>query len=112
MLNASHVRTNRAAFSAASMSSVPAIARGWLATTPTDWPSTCPKPISTFFANSGWTSRKSPSSRTCSITVRMSYGCESESGTRVSSSRSSSVTSSSVSSGGKPGASERLFCGR
>ncbi len=39
MLNASHVRTNRAAFSAALMSRVPAIAIGWFATTP---PTGCP----------------------------------------------------------------------
>ena len=37
-LNASQVRTNRAAFSAALMSSVPARCRGWFATTPTARP--------------------------------------------------------------------------
>ena len=35
MLNASHVRTNRAAFVAESMSRTPASACGWLPTTPT-----------------------------------------------------------------------------
>ena len=38
MLKASHVRTKRAAFSAALMSSVPAMASGWLATMPTGRP--------------------------------------------------------------------------
>ena len=42
MLKASQVRTKRAAFSEASMSSVPANCIGWLATTPTDLPSTRP----------------------------------------------------------------------
>ena len=71
-LNASQVRTKRAAFSEASMSRVPANCIGWLATTPTGRPSTRPKPISRFGANSGWTSRNSPSSTTDSITVCMS----------------------------------------
>jgi hypothetical protein len=79
-LNASQVRTNRAAFSDASMSSVPASCSGWLATTPTLRPSTRPKPITMLGANSGCTSRKSPSSTTASTTVRMSYGWLGESG--------------------------------
>ena len=45
MLNASQVRTKRAAFSAALMSSVPAMNSGWFATIPTDWPSTWAKPM-------------------------------------------------------------------
>ena len=50
MLNASQVRTNRAAFSAASMSRQPARCIGWLATTPTAAPSTRPKPTTMFGA--------------------------------------------------------------
>ncbi len=42
MLKASQVRTNRAAFSLASMSRVPANWVGWLATTPTGRPSMRP----------------------------------------------------------------------
>ena len=44
MLKASHVRTNRAAFSADSMSSTPASTIGWLPTMPTVRPSTPPEP--------------------------------------------------------------------
>ena len=44
------------------MSSVPANCIGWLATTPTGWPSTRPKPTMMFGANSACTSRNSPSS--------------------------------------------------
>ena len=44
MLNASQVRTKRAAFALASMSSTPASARGWLPTTPTAWPFSRLKP--------------------------------------------------------------------
>ena len=72
MLNASQVRTKRAAFSDASMSRVPANCIGWLATTPTDRPSTRPKPTMMLGANSACTSRNSPSSSTDSITVCMS----------------------------------------
>ncbi len=90
-------RTKRAAFSPASMLSVPAIALGWLATMPIDRPSTRPKPMRMFGAYSGCTSRKSALSTTCSMTVCMSYGWLGESGMRVSSLRSSSVISSSTS---------------
>ncbi len=72
MLKASQVRTNRAAFSEASMSSVPANCIGWLATMPTDFPSTRPKPIRMFGANSAITSRNSSSSTTAVITSCMS----------------------------------------
>src|SRR3712207_7497837 len=47
------------------------ICSGWFATMPTGCPSTCPKPISTLRAYSGCTSSRTPSSRTCSTTVRM-----------------------------------------
>ena len=72
MLKASQVRTKRAAFSEAPMSRVPAICSGWLAMMPTGRPSTCPKAVMMLGAYSGWTSRISPSSTTCSTTVRMS----------------------------------------
>ena len=49
-LNASQVRTNRAAFSDASMSSTPASERGWLPTTPTEWPPRRAKPTTMFSA--------------------------------------------------------------
>ncbi|CAM5480708.1 hypothetical protein SBADM41S_04041 [Streptomyces badius] len=110
-LNALEVRTKRAAFSLASMSRQPANCIGWLATIPTGWPSTRPKPVMMFGANRAWVSRNSASSRTCSIAVCMSYGWFAESGISVSSSRSSSVMARSASSG-KAGASERLFEGR
>ena len=44
MLNASQVRTKRAAFVEASMSSTPAREAGWLPTTPTEWPPSRAKP--------------------------------------------------------------------
>ena len=96
MQNASQKRTNRAAFSPASMLSVPAIACGWLAMMPTVRPSTRPKPMTMFGAKSGCTSRKSPLSTMCSMTVVTSYGWFGESGMIVLSLRSSSVISSSV----------------
>ena len=74
MLNASQKRTNRAAFSPASMLSVPAIALGWFAMTPTVRPSTRPKPTTMFGANSGCVSRKSSLSTMCSMIVFTSYG--------------------------------------
>lgn len=84
---------------------------GWLATMPTEWPSTRPKPVRMFGANSAWVSRNSWSSRTCSIATCMSYGWFAESGIRTSSSRSVSEVSRSASSG-KAGGSERLLDGR
>jgi len=44
MLNASQVRTNRAALVEASMSSTPASAAGWLPTTPIETPSSRANP--------------------------------------------------------------------
>ena len=72
MLNASQVRTKRAAFSDASMSRVPANCIGWLATTPTGEPSTRPNPTTMLGANSAITSRKSSSSTTAVMTSCMS----------------------------------------
>ena len=64
MLNASQNRTNRDAFSLASMSSVPAITFGWFAMIPIVRPSSRANPITMFIAQSGKTSRNSPSSTT------------------------------------------------
>lgn len=89
---------------------------GWFATTPTECPSTRPKPTRMFGANNGCTSRKSPSSSTRLMTSCMSYGWFAESGMSVSSSRSSSVIESeidpSASVPSNAGVSERLFDGR
>ena len=63
MENASHVRTNRAAFSLASMSRVPANCIGWLATTPTGEPSTRPKPTTMFGAKPQGVLNYSPEGR-------------------------------------------------
>ena len=71
-LNASQVRTKRAAFSDASMSSVPASTWGWLPTIPTTWPSMRAKPQTMFIAHSWCTSKKSPSSTTSAMTFFMS----------------------------------------
>ncbi len=68
MLKASQKRTNREAFSPASMFRVPAMALGWLATMPTERPSTRAKPMTMLGANSGWISRNSPPSTMPSIT--------------------------------------------
>ena len=110
MPNASQVRTKRAAFSLASMSSVPATCSGLLATTPTLRPSMRPKPTTMFCAHSSCTSTKSPSSSTASMTVCMSYGALLLSGMNVSSSVSSS--SSSASPASNTGGSDRLLLGR
>src|SRR5690349_25116450 len=48
---ASHVLTNLAAFSEASISRQPARCSGWFATTPTGAPATRPEPTTMFFAN-------------------------------------------------------------
>ena len=109
--NASHVRTNRAAFSEASMSRVPANCIGWLATTPTGAPSTRPKPTMMLGANASCTSRKVPSSSTVSITACMSYGWFAESGMRVSSASSCAVTPALVAVAAS-GGSSRLLEGR
>src|SRR2546421_311768 len=86
MLNASQVRTNRAAFSEASMSRQPARCIGWLATTPTGAPSPPPKPTTMFGANPACTSRNSPSSSTWGVASGVSYGWVGESGVSVASS--------------------------
>src|SRR3954447_23163038 len=73
-LNASQVRTKRAAFSLAAISIVPARWRGWLATTPTACPSRRPKPQMMFGAYPDWISKNSPPSRIGPSTSCMSYG--------------------------------------
>ena len=72
MLKASHVRTKRAPFSEASMSSVPASTCGWLPTMPTACPSIRAKPVTMLPAQKGKTSMKSPSSTTSAMTFFMS----------------------------------------
>ena len=94
MLNASQVRTKRAAFADESMSSTPASAFGWLPTMPTLQPPSRAKPQTMFSAYRGWISRKSPSSTTASITRLMSYGFVASSGISVSSSGASRSTGS------------------
>ena len=100
MLNASQVRTKRAAFSDELMSSTPASAFGWLPTMPTLWPPSRAKPQTMFSAKSGWISRNSPSSTTAVITRLMSYGFVGSSGTRSSSSGDSRSIGSLGSSNG------------
>ena len=109
MLNASHVRTNRAAFSDELMSRTPASACGWLPTMPTLYPPSRAKPQTMFSAKSGWISRNSPSSTTAEMTALMSYGFVASSGTSVSSSGDSRSTGSD---GASYGAGSVLFCGR
>ena len=109
MLNASHVRTKRAAFDAASMSSTPASACGWLPTTPTLKPPSRAKPQTMFSAKCGCSSRKWPSSTTSRITRFMSYGFVASSGI---SSSSSGDSRSTASSGSSNGAACRFDCGR
>ena len=94
MLNASQVRTNRAALTEASMSRTPASAPGWLPTTPTECPPSRAKPHTMFSAQCGCTSRNSPSSKTRSTTCLMSYGLFGLSGTIESSDASSRSTGS------------------
>ena len=72
MLNASQKRTNRDAFSLASMSSVPPSTFGWFAMMPTERPSRRANPITMFIAQNGKISRNSPSSTTRRITSCMS----------------------------------------
>ena len=64
------------------MSSVPASTFGWFATMPIARPSRRANPITTFIAQKGKTSKKSPSSTTRRITSCMSYGSRAESGIR------------------------------
>ncbi len=108
-LNASHVRTKRAAFTDESMSSTPASDRGWLPTTPTACPPSRAKPQTMFSAQRSCTSRNSPSSITRRITSCMSYGLFGLSGISVSRSASSRSTGSV---GAAYGDRSRLFCGR
>ncbi len=56
MLNASHICTNRAAFSEAWMSSTPASDCGWFATIPTTWPSSRVSATITLVAQRSWIS--------------------------------------------------------
>ncbi len=72
MLKASHICTNRAAFSLAWMSSTPARVRGWLATIPTTWPSRRASAHTMLRAQCSWTSRYSPSSTISPMTAVMS----------------------------------------
>ena len=108
-MNASHVRTKRAAFSDASMSSVPASTCGWLPTMPTTWPSMRANPHTMFIAQSAFTSKNSPSSTTSAMTFFMSYGLFGASGMR---SMMPSHERSGSSSDSKYGGSSRLFGGR
>ncbi|MNL59528.1 hypothetical protein D3C87_1832640 [compost metagenome] len=68
----SQKRMKRAAFLLALISRQPASTSGWLATTPTVWPSSRMKPQRILPAWFFWISRKSPSSATVVITSRMS----------------------------------------
>ena len=72
MSKASQKRTNRAALRLESMSSTPASTWGWLATMPTVWPSSRPKPQMMFLAKSAPISKKSASSTTFRISSFMS----------------------------------------
>ena len=71
-MKASQVRTKRAALDELSMSSTPASTIGWLATTPTVWPSRRMKPQTIDLAQLAWYSMNSPSSATSVTTVFMS----------------------------------------
>ena len=72
MLNASQVRTKRAAFSEESMSRTPARTAGWLPTMPTTRPSRRAKPQVIDIAQCRCTSMYSPSSTTAVMTLFMS----------------------------------------
>ena len=71
-LKASHVRTNRAPFSEASMLRTPASIWGWFPTMPTARPSIRANPQTRFMAQWWLTSKNSPSSTTASMTFFMS----------------------------------------
>ena len=109
MLNASHVRTKRAAFSEDSMSRTPANAIGWLPTTPTVMPSRRAKPHVMLVAQCWKYSKYSPLSTTSRMTFFMSYGWFGETG-RMSRKRSHERSASSL--GSSDGGSSRLFCGK
>ena len=81
MLNASQVCTNRAAFSLAWMSSVPASEPGWFATIPVTYPLSRPKAQMTLVAHPECTSMNTPSSTISAITSRISYGARGSAGT-------------------------------
>ena len=72
MLNASQKRTNRAAFSEAAMSRVPANCSGWFATTPTLMPSRRARPVITLGAYSSCSCSRWPSSTIEAMTSSMS----------------------------------------
>ena len=72
MLNASHVRTKRDAFSEESMSSTPASTAGWLPTMPTTRPFMRAYPQVIDMAQWRCTSRYSPSSTTAAMIFFMS----------------------------------------
>src|SRR6478735_1010859 len=109
MLKASQVRTNRAPFSADSMSSTPASTIGWLPTMPTVWPSRRANPHTIEPAQRGKYSKKSPSSTTTSMTFFMSYGMFGLAGIISASSGHSRSGSSPV---GSSGGVSRLLDGR
>ena len=109
MLNASHVRTKRAAFSALSMSSTPASTIGWLPTMPTGWPSSRANPHTIERAQWGKYSKNSPSSTTSVMTRFMSYGWFGLAGSR---SRSDAQSRSGSSPLSLVGGSSRLLAGR
>ena len=109
MLKASHVRTNRAAFSLDSISRTPANAIGWLPTTPTVMPSTREKPHTMLFAQCSKYSKNSPSSTTSLITFFMSYGWLADAGRMSRNIGHERFGSSDVST---VGADSRLFCGK
>ena len=109
MLNASQVRTKRAAFSLLSMSSTPANTIGWLPTTPTAWPFKREKPHTMLFAQCGKYSKNSPSSMTSAMTFFMSYGWLAEAGRMVRNDSHNRVGSSVAS---PAGTSDKLFCGK
>ena len=98
MRKALQMRTNRVAFSDESVSSVPAITLGWLATTPTLCPSTRAYPVRMLGANNSPTSWNAPSSKSFTMMSRMSYAALSLSGMK-----SLSAKSDSVISGSRPG---------
>src|SRR5205809_928067 len=81
MLKASQKRTNRAAFTDASMSSTPARIIGCCATTPTDLPSSRANAQMMFCAQPSWTSSTSSSSTTLRMTSFMSYALFEAAGT-------------------------------
>ena len=88
MLNASQVRTNRAAFSDASMSRQPAKCIGWLATTPTGAPVDPAEADDDVRREAGVHLEELAVVQHVSMTVCMSYGWFGESGISVSSSSS------------------------